>query len=181
VRTIILLVVTVMLFSCDGVRRSYELCSNITFSGNTRNLDNDVVYGGAMKGELILISRIDLVVKNQKFAIIRQVNSNIGGCALKYSAAFDSLKQSRISDIYWILHLDKVPQVLEEGEHDERLELFLFGPYDERSAIDEADKLGTSLRSLEIVYAYDVHHLPRWMNLVDTTYYPGGRKERWWM
>lgn len=179
-RTTMLLALTFVLFSCDGIRRSYELCPNIAFEGNTRNLDNDVGYGSDMNGDMILVSRIDLVLKNQRYAIIRQVNSNEGWCTPKYRASFDSLKQTRVSNIYWILHLDRVPQDLGVDEHDERLELFLFGPYDERTAIEEVDKLGASARNMEIVYSYEVHHLPRWMHLTDTTYYFGGREQRWW-
>lgn len=179
-RTTMLLALTLALFSCDGIRRSYELCPNIAFEGNTRNLVNDVSYGGDGNGEMILAARIDLVVKNHKYAIVRHLNSSMSYCTPKYRASFDSLKQTRVSNIYWILHLDRVPKHLEDGEHDERLELFLFGPYDERTAIEEVDKLGASARNMEIVYSYEVHHLPRWIHLTDTTYYFGGREQRWW-
>lgn len=169
-----------LLISCDGVYRTYELSPNLVFEGNTKHLTNEVHYGNNLSEELMIYGGIDLVLQSEQSVLIRQFNTREGYCTPKYRPVYDSLKRTKTTYIYWIIRLDSVPRQIHKDEHEERLNHFFFGPYDEQTAANEMSKLGAAARNMEIIYTYNVHYLPRWMNLVDTSYYRGGRKQRWW-
>lgn len=180
INTLRLIACAFVLVACDGVYRTHELCPNLVFEGNTKHLTNQLDYGNSQAGDMLLSSDIDLVLSNGHYAILRQLNTRGAYCIPHYKEVYDSLKRSKITFIYWLANLDSVPRQLFKNESDERVESFLSGPYDEETAIAECERLGTAVWKMKIVYSYEVHHLPRWMKMVDTTYYPGSRKQRWW-